>query len=195
MKRMPLIFRRRSVNAHISMREALADPELLGKTLAGPTWEAWRTLLIASMGERLTSSERKTFTTLTGRECEPMQRIEELVAVVGRRGGKSRAMSVLAAYVAGLCDHKDVLAPGETGVVLLVAPAQKQAKIDLNYCEAVVAQSPILRQLIANRTADTLELTNRTTIEVRPASYRSLRGPTYLAAILDESAFFLHRRA
>ena len=87
----------------ISLRKALADKQLLGKVLSGDTWRAWRILLTAAMGEVLRDDERNTFTELTGREREPGQRIEELVAVVGRRGGKSRAMSTLAAYIAGLC--------------------------------------------------------------------------------------------
>ena len=72
-----------------SMRKALSDPKLLGKVLEGPSWAAWRTLLIASMGEALTDKERQVFTRLTGREREPLQRVEEFVAVVGRRGGKA----------------------------------------------------------------------------------------------------------
>jgi hypothetical protein len=48
------------------------------------------------MGEELTEEEREIFRKLTGRECEPGQRVEELVCVVGRRGGKSRAMATLA---------------------------------------------------------------------------------------------------
>ena len=84
-----------------TMRGALDDPALLGSTLAGASWESWRTLLIAAMGERLLPSERALFTQLTGREREPGDRVEELWAVVGRRGGKSRAMATLAAYLAG----------------------------------------------------------------------------------------------
>jgi hypothetical protein len=34
----------------ISLREALADPALLGSSLAGDSWAAWRTLLIAAVG-------------------------------------------------------------------------------------------------------------------------------------------------
>src|SRR5262249_43660019 len=51
--------------------------------------------------------------------------------------------------------------------------------------------SPILRQLVANRTSDTLELTNGVSIEVRAASFRRLRGPTYVAVIADECAFWM----
>ena len=79
------------MKASITIRKALSDKSLLGKVLAGPSWAAWRVLLIAAMGEPLTEEERETFTTLTGRKCEPLRRVDELVAVVGRRGGKSRA--------------------------------------------------------------------------------------------------------
>jgi hypothetical protein len=44
-------------------------------------------LLIAAMGEALTESERLLFRELTGRDAEPLARIDEFVAVVGRRGG------------------------------------------------------------------------------------------------------------
>ena len=37
-------------------------------------------------------------------------------------GGKSRAMSVLATYIAGLRDHSDALVPGEKGVLLWGVP-------------------------------------------------------------------------
>jgi hypothetical protein len=99
----------------ISIRDALNDPALLGSTLSGPSWEAWRTLLIAAMGEALTDDERTLFTTLTGRQQEPLQRVEELCVIAGRRGGKSRAMSTLAVYIASLCKHP--LVHGETGVL------------------------------------------------------------------------------
>src|SRR5688572_24387660 len=112
----------------VSMRQALDDPQLLGRTLDGDTWSAWRILLIAAMGERLTVEERKVFKELTGRHREPRKRVDELVAVVGRRGGKSRALSVFASYLATLVDHKHVLSPGERGVALLIAPDQRQAK-------------------------------------------------------------------
>jgi hypothetical protein len=172
-----------------SMRKALTDPKLLGNALKGESWRPWRILLIAAMGEPLTADERETFTQLTGREHEPLQRVDEFAAVIGRRGGKSRAMAVFATYIAGLCEH-DTLVPGERGVLLCVALDQRVATIVLNYAEALFKGSPILRQLIANRTADAIELTNGVSLEVRPASFRKLRGPTYIACIADELAYW-----
>jgi hypothetical protein len=136
----------------ITLRKALSDPQLLGRTLDGKSWHSWRALLMAAMGEELTEDEREIFRKLTGRECEPRQRVEELVCVVGRRGGKSRAMATLACYIAGLCEHD--LDLGERGVALLIAPDQRQAKIALDYATATFEASPILRQLIGNRTQD-----------------------------------------
>src|SRR4029453_13909123 len=106
----------------VTLRRALEDPELLGAALAGPSWHAWRSLLLAAMGEPLQPDELEAFTRFTGRSTPPSERVDELWCCVGRRGGKSRAMSTLAVYLAGLCDYSDKLARGERGVVLLLAP-------------------------------------------------------------------------
>jgi hypothetical protein len=142
------------------------------------------------MGEELREDEREIFSKLTGRDREPLQRVDQFAAVIGRRGGKSRAVATLACYLAGLCEHTDALVPGERGVLLCVALDLRVAKIILDYAEACFERSPILKQLIASRTADALELSNGITLEVRPASFRKLRGPTYIAVIADELAFW-----
>jgi hypothetical protein len=112
------------------------------------------------------------------------------VAVVGRRGGKSKAMAALATYIAALCNHTDVLVRGEVGVLLCVALDQRVAKIVQEHIAAAFEESPILRQLIKSRTQDTLELTTGISIEVRAASFRKLRGPTYIGVVCDELAFW-----
>ena len=173
-----------------TMRQALDDPQLLGGVLAGASWQTWRAMLIAAMGEELTGDEREVFTRFTGRAAEPLQRIEEAAFVVGRRGGKDRAAALLATYISGLCDHRDVLARGERGVVVCVAADQRQAAVTLGFIVAAFEQSPILAQLIANRTNDTLELTNGIVVEVRAASFRRLRGVTAIAVIASEIAFW-----
>jgi hypothetical protein len=55
----------------VNLRQALEDPELLGAALAGPTWHAWRSLLIAAMGEPLSKDELATFKQFTGRDTPP----------------------------------------------------------------------------------------------------------------------------
>lgn len=144
----------------IPLRKALSDTHLLGAVLAGDSWRPWRVLLIAAMGEALTDAERELFKQLTRRDTEPGRRVEEFVGVIGRRGGKSRAISVIATHIAALCDHP-ALVPGERGIVLVIAPDQKQADIVLDYVEANFRASPILSQLIDARTSRSLRLTNQ----------------------------------
>jgi len=95
------------VKAAITMRTALSDPALLGRALAGPSWEAWRAMLIAANGERLNAAEREVFQRFTSRQREPGQRIEEAEFLIGRRGGKDRAASVLATYLAAFVNWSD----------------------------------------------------------------------------------------
>jgi len=172
------------------MRAALSDPALLGRALSGPSWDAWRIMLIAANGEYLNEEERQVFRRFTGREREPGQRIEEAELLIGRRGGKDRAASVLATYLAAFVNWSRVLAKGERGLVLCIGPDQRQAQITRDYIEGVFDASKILSRLIVNRTADTIELSNDITIEVRAASFRRLRGVTCVAVIATEASFF-----
>jgi hypothetical protein len=177
------------MRARTTLRKALEDPNLLGQALPGDSWAAWRALLLATMGEKLKPAELEHFKRLTGRSEPPPDRVSELWVIAGRRGGKSRAIATLLAYIGTLCDHRAKLSSGEQGVALCLAPSQAQAEVVLNYCAGIINESPILKQLIARQTAETIELNNRITIEVRSASFRRLRGPTLVAVVLDEIAF------
>src|SRR5215467_12054421 len=118
-----------SVVPKTTLRTAVENPQLLGGAIPGDSWHGWRSLLLAAMGESLGPDELETYRRLTERERPPAERVSELVAVVGRRGGKSRAIATLLCYLACLVDYKARLATGETGVALCIAPSQEQAKI------------------------------------------------------------------
>lgn len=176
----------------ISMREALADPALLGEAMSGESWLAWRTLLIAAMGEALTDDERALFAALTGREREPLSLVEELWAIVGRRGGKTRAAGTLAAYVGTLCDHTQYLAPGERGVIPILAATADQAGRAFMHARGVLEHSPALSDMIDGEpTSDTIRLTSGVDVVVKPANFKTIRGITAVAAICDEVAFWM----
>jgi hypothetical protein len=178
------------MQAKISLRRALEDPALLGGVLAGPSWHAWRSLLLAANGERLTDAEMLTFTKYTGRTKAPEKRVDELWCAIGRRGGKSRAMATMAAYYGGLCDYSRKLARGERGLVLLIAQDKRAAKVSLDYAEGAFDSTPMLRQLIKERRREELVLDNGITIEVRAPTFRGVRGVTCVVAICDEIAFW-----
>ena len=178
------------MKALVPIREALTDPDLLGLAIPGESWRPWRTLLIAAMGEPLNDDERAILLGLTGRVEEPLQQVEELTAIVGRRGGKTRAAGTVGAYIATLCDHSGVLAPGERGMLPILAASTTQADRAFMHVLGVLEHSPVLRPMIESRTADMIRLTNKIDVQVRPANYRTVRGITAVAAIADEVAFW-----
>jgi hypothetical protein len=174
----------------VSLRRALDDPDLLGSILGGQTWLAWRAVLLGAMGEALSENEQEAFRRLTGRPQEPLQRVEEFWGVIGRRGGKTRAAACLAVYIAALCDHSDSLAAGERGLVMCLAQNQRTAAVAFSYAAAIFESQPLLAGLVTNRTVDTLTLSTGVDLEIRPASFRGLRGVTAVAVIADEAAFW-----
>jgi hypothetical protein len=147
-------------------------------------------LLIATMGEPLWRPERRLFSELTGRDAERGHCVEELWAIVGRRAGKTRAAATLGAYIACLCDHSAALAPGERGVLPILAASTEQATRACQHVAGVIEHSPMLSSEIADQTADTVRLKNNNDIQIRPANFRTIRGITAIAAIGDEVAFW-----
>ena len=107
-----------------------------------------------------------------------------------RRGGKSRALGVLAAFLASCLDYRSILAPGERGVLPVLAPTKDQATSSFNFISGALENLPALAGLIRSRTADTLSLSTGIDIVVRPASFRTVRGINSIAAICDETAFW-----
>ena len=177
----------------MTMRAFLEDPSYMGgeDMLAGESWRAWRIVLIAAMGEVLALDERVTFKQLTDRHQEPGVPVEEFWGIVGRRGGKSRAIAALGVYLATCVDHRAVLAPGQFGLVPILSASQKQASEILNYIVGMFATAPGLKGMLATEpTAETVTLKSRIELQIRAASFRRARGFTAVAAIGDEACWW-----
>lgn len=172
----------------VSMRDALADPALFGSILPGESWASWRVLLIAAMGEPLTDEERVVFQELTGRSNEPLERCEELWCIIGRRGGKTRAIAVLASYLSALVSFDDLLAPGEVASLPIMSNTTDQAQKCLQYLNGIFSDVPAFKTLVVAQTADSITLSTRVCISVTPANWRTVRGGTAIAVICDEVA-------
>src|SRR5436190_10004372 len=126
-----------------SMRDALADEQLLGNALPAASWLPWRTLLIALAGERLTREDREVFERLTGRPEESGRMVELFLGVIGRRGGKSKAMAVFMVWLVTCVSWEADLSLGERGVALIVAPTERQAAVTENYIRAIIDSAPL----------------------------------------------------
>jgi phage terminase large subunit-like protein len=115
----------------------------------------------------------------------PASPVQFLWLVIGRRGGKSSVMAILAVYLAIFRDWRPYLRQGERAIVLLVAQDRDQAKIIFRYVQGVLA-APLLDGKVWNVAGDTIELKNQVAIEVVTRNFRSIRGRSVCCALLDE---------
>jgi hypothetical protein len=132
----------------ISVRRALEDPDWLGGLMGGESFKVMRILLIAAMGEPLTSDEVEIFTQVTGRTVTPSAPVEELWTIAGRRSGKTRAIGTIAAYLAACCDHRGILGPGEKGVLPILACNTLQAEQCYNFIRGIFTNIPRFATLV-----------------------------------------------
>jgi hypothetical protein len=173
----------------ISISDALLDAHLLGAALGrDETWQTWRVVLKAAFGIELNREEARTFAAVAGNRAPPAKRVRELWAIIGRRGGKSRMAAAIACYIACFVPHK--LAPGERGMVLVLASSVEQAKVVFGYCLAFLRTSSVLAREVVDTTKGEIRLRNGVIIAVHSNSYRTVRGRTLCAAIFDEVSFW-----
>ena len=153
------------------------------------TWVPWFSFLKSVFALPLDEAELATFRQCTGREAPRPEGYVEATLVIGRRGGKSLALALIAAYLAIFRDWSPFLVPGERGHIVVIAADRKQAGSIFRYLKALIS-IPLLGDLIERETVETIDLTNRITIEVLTASYRTVRGRTIVASLNDEIAFW-----
>ena len=174
----------------MNILEAVDDRNLLGASIRdAESWKPWRALLAAAFGLPLNPYQAELFRQCAGRRVPPGAPASYLWLVIGRRGGKSFAMALIAVYLAAFRDWRKYLSSGERAIVLLVAADREQAKILHRYCQGILSP-PILQSLVLNVTAGEIELKGGITIEVVTRSYRSVRGRSVCVAVLDELAFW-----
>ena len=170
--------------------QSMRDPALFRPWFRDPaTWAAWRAFLAALFALPMSAADLATYVACTGRTTAPDRAFTEAWLIVGRRGGKSLALALIAVYLACFRDWTGNLAPGERGTILVLATDKKQARTIMRYVRGMIEQVPLLAARIEKLQADEIELAGRVTIEVVSASYRSVRGYTLIAALVDEIAF------
>ncbi len=156
--------------------------------LGDDDWTPWFAFMAALRGEPMTRDERKFYRRCTRRQDRPRHPFGEAWVVVGRRGRKSAVAAIIGCYMAVY--GKWPRAAGETVRMLIIAVNKDQAKIVRGYCQAILESRPGLARLIDAMDRDSITLTNGIVIQCVPNSYRSIRGPTVIAAIFEEVAFW-----
>lgn len=156
--------------------------------LTGPSWVAWRVFLKAVFALPMDDADLELFRRHTERDAPPPAQVREAWMPIGRRGGKSRIAALVAFYLAVRFDPA-VLAPGERGVIPLVAADRKQARQVLGYLNGLF-DLPEFAPFWFRSLVDSIELQKPVNLEVQTASYRSTRGYTCIAVVADEIAFW-----
>ena len=170
--------------------DALSDPKVFGQHFRGNTWAAWRVFLAALFALPLTDEQLKLFQQFTGRSTPPRSPFQEAWLCIGRRGGKSFVLACIAVYLACFKDWRPYLGPGEVATVMLIARDRRQARVIKRFITGLLKSTPMLAKTIEGETAESITLRNRVSIEIHTASFRSTRGYTIVAALLDEIAFW-----
>jgi len=176
----------------MTILDAMHDPALFGPWFEDrASWRAWEAFLAALFGLTFDGEDAAAlFATRTGRTASLSAPAREGWVIVGRRGGKSRIAALVAVYLACFRDYRAHLAPGEVGTLAVIAADRRQARTVMRYIVGFLDGVPMLRQLVANRTKETVELANRVAIEVHTASFRAVRGYSLIGVICDEIAFW-----
>jgi hypothetical protein len=179
-----------SSSPSVSLVDALDDPELFGVVFADPSWRPWRIVLEALEGRALDEEGLALYRACTGRQNAPTEPVCEFIAIVGRRGGKSRIGALLAIEAACFRDWRPYLAPGEVCTIAVIAADRAQARTVFSYIRGLLESIPMLAQRVTRQTAHAIELTGKVRVEVTTASARTTRGYSFGCVIADEAAFW-----
>ena len=175
----------------ISILDSLADDHLFATLFAATSWRPWKAYLAALFALPFPSDETLAwYRAHTGREEWPGVAFKESALVIGRRGGKSRVLALIAVFLACFRDYSQCLAPGEVATIAIVAADRRQARSIFRFVSGMLQAVDMLAGLVTDETAETISLSNNVVIEIVTASFRVTRGYTYAAVLCDEVAFW-----
>lgn len=83
-------------------------------------------------------------------------------------------MALVGTYLAAFCDYSKHLAPGERGLVAVIAADREQAQVIIGYIKGFF-DIPLLKHLVAKDVNDGLELKNGISIRVMTTCLSSRR--------------------
>jgi hypothetical protein len=175
----------------ITILDAIADLQLFGAHFKDrTTWASWFAFLAALFALPMTNEQLAIYAKHTGRLTSPSEPLHEAWLICGRRAGKSFILALIAVYLATFRDWRAHLGPGEVGTVMLIARDRRQARVLKRYTHGLLHAVEMLRRQITHEDAEGITLRNAVVIEIHTASFRSTRGYTIIAALLDELAFW-----
>ena len=155
------------------------------------TWLNWMTALRVLYGLPLSVKRAALIKFCTGRDIDklPKNGFDEALFLTGRRSGKSKIAALAGAFESVLSGREKQLSKGEKGLVIICAPSKKQSRIVKGYLRAIF-EIDLFQTEIVSEEKDGFTLSNGVEIWIMAGDWRTIRGFTLLAAIVDEVCFF-----
>jgi hypothetical protein len=152
------------------------------------TWTPWFAFLRTLFGLELSENDLELFQACTGRSDAPDGAFTRAWLCCGRRSGKSRMLAMTAAFLAVFRDWRPYLSPGEVPTVMVIAADRKQARVIFRYTHEFIKALDGVS--VVRETQEILELSNGVSVEIMTADFRSVRGYTAVALLLDDVTFW-----
>src|SRR5215475_793903 len=106
----------------MNILQTMRDPALFARWFRDPaTWVCWCVFLSVLFGLAIDPAWLEIFRQCTGRSALPAGGFNEAWLCVGRRGGKSLILALIAVFLAVFKDWSGRLVPGERGTILVIA--------------------------------------------------------------------------
>lgn len=169
--------------------EAMSEPDLWAPHFRGPSWDRWKVFLAALFGLPMTTEQVEIFRHHTGRTTPPSAPARECWCCCGRRSGKSAIAGAVSTYLSVFGDWSRFLAAGEVASSMTISPDRRQSRIVARFQKGLLKSVPMLAAMIEGETKDTIELSNRTVLEVMTSDPSTLRGYVSFVIINDEVCF------
>jgi hypothetical protein len=174
----------------INIIDTIHDANIFKPFFKGTSWVRWFVFLKALFAIPMDDAELAIYREHTRRQTPPTTPSREAWLVIGRRGGKSFVLALIAVFLATFRDWRPFLGPGEQATIMIIAADRRQARVILRYVVGLLNETPMLAKTIEAQTKETIELSNRVTIEIHTSSFRTVRGYSIVAALCDELAFW-----
>jgi phage terminase large subunit-like protein len=133
----------------VTILDAVRDHDLFARWFRDTvSFACWCILLSALFGLPLDPAQLEIFRKCTGRAAPSASGYIEAWLIVGRRGGKSLILALIAVYLAVFKVWSDRLVPGERGTVLVIAADRRQARVIFRYITALITETPMIAAMV-----------------------------------------------
>src|SRR5262245_13379011 len=145
--------------------DAIADRQVFAEHFKAETWGAWKAFLASLFALSMTPEQLELYRKHTGRGAPPATPFREAWVVIGRRGGKSFVLVVIAVFLSCFKDWRKYLGPGEVATIMIIAADRRQARVIMRYIVGLLNAVPMLKRQIEAETKESITLRNRIVIE------------------------------